>query len=135
MAITALDYPALEGRAVTEAHAKICHLNGHAVRTLDGVPTPLCPRCGEVRTTATTAPAVTIKPLTPLMTAMLVNVAEKGEAMAKGRDLITLRGLEARGLVQITTTGRDIHSDRNSRAQVLFYTTTDAGFAKAVELV
>lgn len=77
----------------------------------------------------------TIKPLTPLMTAMLVNVADKGDAMAKGRDLITLRGLEARGLVTITNTKRDIHSDRSMRTKVLFYTTTDAGYELAVALV
>jgi hypothetical protein len=44
----ALDFPALDGRPVTEAHVRDCRENGHAAHTVDGVPTGVCPRCGEV---------------------------------------------------------------------------------------
>lgn len=43
-----LDFPAAEGRTVTEGHAAICRERGHAVHRVDGVATGVCPRCGEV---------------------------------------------------------------------------------------
>jgi len=43
----ARDMPALNGAVVTERHARFCRENGHAVHTIDGVPSPWCPRCGE----------------------------------------------------------------------------------------
>lgn len=42
------DYPALDGRPVTQGHADICQREGHATHTVDGVDTGTCPRCGEV---------------------------------------------------------------------------------------
>lgn len=72
-----------------------------------------------------------IKPLTPLMTAMLLDAAEHGKGVATGRQLITLRGLEERGLVEIISRGRAHDSAYGKR---MVYTTTDAGFAMAVEL-
>jgi hypothetical protein len=74
---------------------------------------------------------VAIKPLTPLMIAMLVNVADQGKAVATGRELITLRGLEARGLVHIIQQER-VHGSTGER---MVYTTTDDGFDMAVELI
>lgn len=42
-----LDYPAFEGRVVTERHARICRERGHAVCTQEGVMALHCPRCGD----------------------------------------------------------------------------------------
>jgi hypothetical protein len=53
-----LDYPATEGRTVTEAHARICAERGHATWTVDGTDTGRCPRCGEVTIPATTTRVV-----------------------------------------------------------------------------
>lgn len=44
-----LDYPAIEGRVVTEGHARICRERGHAVHTQSGVVALHCPRCGDER--------------------------------------------------------------------------------------
>lgn len=43
----AMDMPAGELRTVTQGHADYCARNGHAIHTLDGKITSLCPRCGE----------------------------------------------------------------------------------------
>lgn len=43
------DYPVVDNRPVTEAHAKICLIIGHASWKVDGVDKRICPRCG-VRT-------------------------------------------------------------------------------------
>jgi hypothetical protein len=43
-----LDFPALDGRPVTEAHARVCREQGHAAHTVNGRPTGVCPRCGHV---------------------------------------------------------------------------------------
>lgn len=43
------DFPALEGRGVTEAHARYCREHGHATHTVNGADTGICPRCGEVK--------------------------------------------------------------------------------------
>lgn len=48
MIISALDYPAINGRPVTEAHAKYCRDNGHAKHLNNGVRVPYCPRCGDL---------------------------------------------------------------------------------------
>lgn len=48
-AVHSLDYPALDGRVVTQAHADYCQANGHATYKRDGVDTGMCPRCGEMR--------------------------------------------------------------------------------------
>lgn len=48
--LAALDFPAVEGGVVTEAHAKICADKGHATYVKDGMDTGLCARCGEVTT-------------------------------------------------------------------------------------
>lgn len=45
--VSAMDYPAIDGRVVTEAHAKICASKGHAYFVKDGVNQNMCPRCGE----------------------------------------------------------------------------------------
>ena len=74
----------------------------------------------------------TIKPLTPLMTAMLLEVADKGVAKATGRQLITLRALVERGLVVITKNQR---ARDKAYGRCMVYTTTDAGMNKAIELV
>lgn len=74
----------------------------------------------------------TIKPLTPLMTAMLIDAAEHGKGVATGRQLITLRSLEARGLVEIVSQGRAFDSAYGKR---MVYTTTDKGLEMAIELV
>lgn len=42
------DFPALDGRPVTEGHAKVCAAQGHAHHTVDGADTGVCPRCGVV---------------------------------------------------------------------------------------
>lgn len=44
----ALDFPALDGRPVTEAHAARCASQGHATHLVDGASSGVCPRCGEV---------------------------------------------------------------------------------------
>ena len=41
------DFPALTGDVVTERHARICREIGHATHTVEGVPSGICPRCGE----------------------------------------------------------------------------------------
>lgn len=46
--IARTDFPALAGRVVTDAHARICAEYGHATHTVDGRDTGSCPRCGEV---------------------------------------------------------------------------------------
>lgn len=43
-----LSYPALNGQTITEGHAQYCRDNGHAVHTVDGVKSTLCPRCGAI---------------------------------------------------------------------------------------
>lgn len=43
-----LDYPAADGRTVTEGHARLCRERGHAAFVRDGVDQGTCPRCGEV---------------------------------------------------------------------------------------
>lgn len=45
-----LDYPAIDGRPVTEAHARICREEGHTTYVRDGVDMGTCPRCGAVTT-------------------------------------------------------------------------------------
>jgi uncharacterized Zn finger protein (UPF0148 family) len=40
------DMAALDGRVVTEGHAKHCAEHGHATYTKDGEESPICPRCG-----------------------------------------------------------------------------------------
>lgn len=44
------DFPIIDGRPVTEAHARICADRGHATHTVDGVVSGICPRCGDVTT-------------------------------------------------------------------------------------
>lgn len=46
----ALDYPAAEGRVVTEAHAKLCADKGHTSYVKNGIDMGICPRCGVVTT-------------------------------------------------------------------------------------
>lgn len=50
MTVNPLDHPAVNGRPVTEAHAQYCRDNGHASHTVDGITSPVCPRCGDRRT-------------------------------------------------------------------------------------
>jgi len=45
---SAPDFPALDGRPVTQAHADKCARVGHAKHKRNGVNTGVCPRCGEV---------------------------------------------------------------------------------------
>lgn len=52
----ATDYPALEGRPVTQGHADHCATKGHATYTCDGVVGGTCPRCGVVLETAEWTP-------------------------------------------------------------------------------
>jgi len=80
----------------------------------------------------------TIKPLTTLterMKALLLVVAENTTATAKGNEKITVNGLANRGLVEITNVTRDIHSDRNSRAEIFHYAVTDKGLELALEII
>lgn len=44
-----LDFPALDGRPVTQGHANMCTSKGHATHTVNGVDTGVCPRCGDVK--------------------------------------------------------------------------------------
>lgn len=46
--VTRIDFPAVESRPVTEAHARLCREIGHATYTRDGVDMGSCPRCGHV---------------------------------------------------------------------------------------
>lgn len=48
MSVRITDYPAAEGRPVTDAHARMCAERGHATWTRDGRDSGTCPRCGEV---------------------------------------------------------------------------------------
>jgi predicted RNA-binding Zn-ribbon protein involved in translation (DUF1610 family) len=52
MNVPSLDFPALEGRVVTEAHSRVCTERGHATHTIDGVSSGSCPRCGDVTNAA-----------------------------------------------------------------------------------
>lgn len=54
--VSALDYPAIEGRPVTQGHADLCKAHGHASHVVDGIATPHCPRCGERRHTERPVP-------------------------------------------------------------------------------
>lgn len=45
--VSPFDYPAVEYRTVTQAHADICDSKGHATYVKDGVDMGFCPRCGE----------------------------------------------------------------------------------------
>ena len=42
-----LSYPAINGETVTQGHADYCKAEGHGTHTVNGVVSPLCPRCGE----------------------------------------------------------------------------------------
>lgn len=52
----AADFPLLDGRAVTQAHADYCAENGHARHEVDGQLTGICPRCGAGRPDADAFP-------------------------------------------------------------------------------
>jgi hypothetical protein len=45
-----MDFPALTGDYVTEAHAQICRERGHATYKINEVPQTCCPRCGDALT-------------------------------------------------------------------------------------
>lgn len=49
MATARNDFPAINGRVVTQGHADVCTEVGHAVHMIDGVPQMFCPRCGDAR--------------------------------------------------------------------------------------
>lgn len=51
--VSMMDFPALEGRPVTEAHMRVCRERGHASHQVAGesTSTGVCPRCGEVTAT------------------------------------------------------------------------------------
>lgn len=57
--VALLDYPAAEGRPVTDAHRARCREHGHARHLVDGAE-GACPRCGEVAD----PPRVTIEEIT-----------------------------------------------------------------------
>ncbi len=42
-----LSYPAINGETVTQGHADYCKAEGHGTHTVNGVVSPLCPRCGQ----------------------------------------------------------------------------------------
>lgn len=42
------DYPAANGQIVTEGIWSICIRRGHAAWLVDGILSPICPRCGVV---------------------------------------------------------------------------------------
>lgn len=48
--ISPIDFPAVEGRPVTEAHAKLCASKGCVSYVKNGMDMGWCPRCGEVTT-------------------------------------------------------------------------------------
>lgn len=48
--VAPLDFPALDGRPVTQAHADICASRGHATHRVAGIDQQVCPRCGESTT-------------------------------------------------------------------------------------
>lgn len=51
--INPLDFPAADGRPVTEAHARYCADRGHAAHVINGVTSSICPRCGDERRPST----------------------------------------------------------------------------------
>ena len=57
-----LDFPAVNGRPVTQAHANLCETRGHATHTVNGVDSDLCPRCGADKSTIILAesPRITV---------------------------------------------------------------------------
>lgn len=48
--VSLIDFPAVDGRVVTEAHAKICRDRGCSTYVKNGIDMGFCPRCGEVST-------------------------------------------------------------------------------------
>jgi hypothetical protein len=50
----AMEYPALTGAVVTQAHADYCAAHGHATHTVGEDVSPWCPRCGSNLSTPTT---------------------------------------------------------------------------------
>lgn len=46
-----MEMPAVRGEVVTTFHANVCGERGHAVHTVAGKDTGVCPRCGEVKDT------------------------------------------------------------------------------------
>jgi len=48
--VSLIDFPAVDGRVVTEAHAKICRERGCSTYVKNGIDMGFCPRCGEVST-------------------------------------------------------------------------------------
>jgi hypothetical protein len=48
--ISLIDFPAVDGRVVTEAHAKLCADKGCVSYVKNGIDMGWCPRCGEVTT-------------------------------------------------------------------------------------
>lgn len=48
--VSLIDFPAVDGRVVTEAHAKICRERGCSTYVKNGMDMGFCPRCGEVTT-------------------------------------------------------------------------------------
>lgn len=48
--VSLIDFPAVDGRPVTQAHAKICRERGCSTYVKNGMDMGFCPRCGEVTT-------------------------------------------------------------------------------------
>jgi hypothetical protein len=119
--ISPLDFPAVNGGVVTEAHAALCHERGHAAHTVDGKASPVCPRCGDWRTASK---------LTGKMISTLIAVANQGSDLVWGRDKATAVALDKRGLVKVVHCVRSEGTGDALRVEI-----TDAGFELAVELV
>lgn len=47
--VSHMNFPAVSGEVVTEAHVKICKERGHASYSKNGVEADFCPRCGDLR--------------------------------------------------------------------------------------
>lgn len=72
--------------------------------------------------------------LTNNMIEMLIKAADSGHVWAVGRQMVSVRALEARGLVTLGKVRRGGY-DGDTTKDTQCATITDAGYALAVELV
>ena len=72
--------------------------------------------------------------LTTNMIEILINAAEGGHVWTVGRQMVSARALEARGLITLGKVRRGGH-DGDTTKDTQCATITDAGYALALELV
>lgn len=93
------DFPAIDGRVVTEAHSAYCRQHGHATHTVDGVAQEFCPRCGDRVAPEVTTPTIDVQFSESTVDAMASVV---NDAIAKYLNAGGTRGLLLEWLTGLT---------------------------------